>query len=306
MNYYEILEIDKNSSTDQIKKHYYKLAKKYHPDKNNSLNSEKFKFLSEAYSVLSNPKKRYLYDLELLLKQYNIINDKFNFQFSDDELILLHSYYSKIINSTEIKFIKLLYHSFPDNIKSKVNSKFNSFIFQNNYKKDFKCIPTQNIKYIDISQLYNNYFICLKRNLKDVFLTICKQIIIKTKNYSHHLFITHSDYQIKIFNSKYSSLIINIETENNKYHIDGNNLYYHQKINLYEYYFLNMISFQLPNDKIYSFKKNKLKIHTLSNFGLKDIFTNQRGNLYIYIDLDLDHPNIHKYKKILYEIFSYV
>ena len=304
MNYYDILEIDKNSSTDQIKKHYYQLAKKYHPDKNNSINSEKFKVLSEAYSVLSNPKKRYLYDLELLLKQYNIINDKFNFHFSDDELILLHSYYSKIINSTEIKFIKLLYHSFPENIKSKINYKFNSPPQNKNYKNNFKCISTQNIKYIDISQLNNNYFICLKRNLKDVFLTICKQIIIKTKYYSYHLFITHSDYQIKIFNSNNSSLIINIETENNKYHIDGNNLYYHSKINLYEYYFLNKISFQLPNNTIYSFEKNKLKTHILSNFGLKDIFTNQRGNLYIYIDLELDNPNIHKYKKLLYEIFS--
>ena len=35
MGYYTILEIDKISSTQEIKKHYYKLAKRYHPDKNN-------------------------------------------------------------------------------------------------------------------------------------------------------------------------------------------------------------------------------------------------------------------------------
>ena len=36
MNYYEILELDKNCSDEEIKKKYKELAKKYHPDKNNS------------------------------------------------------------------------------------------------------------------------------------------------------------------------------------------------------------------------------------------------------------------------------
>ena len=44
MNYYEILEISKNSNTQSIKKHYYALSKKYHPDKNKEKDaSEKFK-----------------------------------------------------------------------------------------------------------------------------------------------------------------------------------------------------------------------------------------------------------------------
>ena len=53
MNYYQILNVDINSSTKEIKKHYYKLAKKYHPDKtkNNDL-EEKFKLLSEAYTTI--------------------------------------------------------------------------------------------------------------------------------------------------------------------------------------------------------------------------------------------------------------
>ena len=72
MNYYQILNIDNNSSTQKIRKHYYRLAKLYHPDKNNGSNQniEDFKLLSEAYTTLSNPKKRYLYDLKLQLKTY--------------------------------------------------------------------------------------------------------------------------------------------------------------------------------------------------------------------------------------------
>ena len=74
MNYYEILEISSNSDTRSIKKHYYQLSKKYHPDKNNGKSDEKFKLLSEAYSTLSNPKKRYLYDIKLIyLKILSIV-----------------------------------------------------------------------------------------------------------------------------------------------------------------------------------------------------------------------------------------
>ena len=44
MNFYEILEIDRNSSTKEIKKHYYSLSKKYHPDKNPGDSSAESKF----------------------------------------------------------------------------------------------------------------------------------------------------------------------------------------------------------------------------------------------------------------------
>ncbi|MEE9585390.1 MAG: molecular chaperone DnaJ [Nitrososphaerales archaeon] len=62
-DYYEILGVSKDASTDEIKKTYRKLALKYHPDKNKSPDSEdKFKELSEAYAVLSDAQKRQQYD----------------------------------------------------------------------------------------------------------------------------------------------------------------------------------------------------------------------------------------------------
>lgn len=65
MDYYKILGVSKNSSVDEIKKAYRKLALKYHPDRNkdNKEAEEKFKQISEAYAVLSDKEKRHQYDM---------------------------------------------------------------------------------------------------------------------------------------------------------------------------------------------------------------------------------------------------
>lgn len=62
-NYYDILEVDRTASQDDIKKSYRKLAKKYHPDNNHEhTDEEKFKEISDAYSVLSDETKKSNYD----------------------------------------------------------------------------------------------------------------------------------------------------------------------------------------------------------------------------------------------------
>src|SRR3981081_3103129 len=63
-NYYEILGVKKSASADDIRKAFRKLARKYHPDVNpgDKAAEEKFKTLSEANDVLSDPKKRKIYD----------------------------------------------------------------------------------------------------------------------------------------------------------------------------------------------------------------------------------------------------
>lgn len=63
-DFYETLGVAKTASADEIKKAYKKLARKYHPDLNpgNKAAEDKFKSISEAYSVLSDEKKRTQYD----------------------------------------------------------------------------------------------------------------------------------------------------------------------------------------------------------------------------------------------------
>lgn len=63
-DYYEVLGVQRDATADQIKKAYRKLAIQYHPDKNpgNKEAEEKFKEVAEAYDVLSDDKKRQLYN----------------------------------------------------------------------------------------------------------------------------------------------------------------------------------------------------------------------------------------------------
>lgn len=60
-DYYKVLEVEKNSSDEEIKKAYRKLAHKYHPDKKGG-DENKFKEINEAYQVLSDKTKRTQYD----------------------------------------------------------------------------------------------------------------------------------------------------------------------------------------------------------------------------------------------------
>jgi curved DNA-binding protein CbpA len=66
-DYYAILGVAESAGLDEIKKAYRKLAFKFHPDRNQGDKSaeEKFKEISEAYYVISDPKRREEYDLSL-------------------------------------------------------------------------------------------------------------------------------------------------------------------------------------------------------------------------------------------------
>jgi len=62
-DFYDVLEVEKSASAEEIKRSYRKLALQYHPDRNKEKDAaEKFKEINEAYEVLSNSKKKQTYD----------------------------------------------------------------------------------------------------------------------------------------------------------------------------------------------------------------------------------------------------
>ena len=75
MNYYQILEVDKNASPEVIEKAYKTLVKKYHPDLQESnmrkKAEERIKLINEAYEVLSNPISKAKYDETLIQTEHS-------------------------------------------------------------------------------------------------------------------------------------------------------------------------------------------------------------------------------------------
>ena len=91
MNLYSILELLPEASQDDIKKSYYKLALKYHPDKNKDIGSaEKFHSISMAYEILSDIEQRKKYDMMNPKKQQSIFD-------------MINQMYYKFKSSTEFK-----------------------------------------------------------------------------------------------------------------------------------------------------------------------------------------------------------
>ena len=82
MNFYKILEVDKNANKQDIRKSYRKLVLKYHPDKNNSKEAiGKFKDIQIAYETLYDDNKRMNYDLLTegqKIELYNVFNKYFD------------------------------------------------------------------------------------------------------------------------------------------------------------------------------------------------------------------------------------
>jgi len=72
LTYYDLLDLDRDATPEEIKEAYYKLARQYHPDvaADDPGVAEKFALVNQAYRVLSDPQRRHQYDRTLSKKSY--------------------------------------------------------------------------------------------------------------------------------------------------------------------------------------------------------------------------------------------
>ena len=299
MNYYELLDVPMNATTDEIKQHYRKYARIYHPDKGGD--PEKFKEIQTAYEILMDPIKRHQYDIDL---------SGTNYTFTQDDYELIYKYYNSFINSVEVRFMMNLFYSVPKDARSKIN--LSKLFKKKKTSQSTTLITTDTIKYIDATQLYDNITLHLKRSLKDVFNRVCKQIIVKTRSTYYHVFITDSDYNIYLFNDKHSTIKLELTTlPDHNFYKQGYDLCYIKKIDIYELYYGSTFKIQLPNQfKICCIAKQltKKKMSFIDTFGFYNPIKKVRGKLKIIYQLvhtDIDDSNKELLKKLFHkkEIF---
>lgn len=264
---YKILKISKNATKDEIKKSYRKLAIKYHPDKNpNDKESEnKFKKIADAYSILSDEKKRKEYDM------FGNQNENINFHHSNiDPNIIFNNFFSNS-NSSNVQF------SFSNNDSYTFNNlESNPFDFFNNgiFNNDFFNKNSNNVRNIK----RNSYKKIIKYRIKKGTKILTINLNNKSKNnmigiifdYNNDKYIVELcedktyisiNYEniLQLLKCKIHNLKNNIELNNKEGIIEG---YYNNKyvVKVEEkYYKLNIKNLIIDNNelvKIYGLKNN--------------------------------------------------
>jgi len=170
MDYYTILELNENSTKEEIKKKYHELCLIYHPDKNNGEDTE-FKKINEAYETLSDDEKR---------KKYNVTRFFPTVDFTEEDYQLLEKYYYQFIHSNEFKLMKLLYQSIPENSRKSIWERFK--------KRTSKEIVRAQ-RTIDITNLSENATVNLILHKNDYEMNILKIIHVITKNGIYYLYL---------------------------------------------------------------------------------------------------------------------
>jgi len=268
MDLYQILNIQHNSDTSEIKKAYIKLAKLHHPDKNKSKNNIKFQEINYAYNILINKETRDKYNLmntNTKSKFYTFINEIINSNVTNDFLntfkINIHKNYILNVNEYLEKFnLNELLLLFTKNIKpTKIN--MDNIICSDT---DINEWDESTAEYYDelpiIYQKYNQLNINLELNiqLKDITHNKLRQIKLKRhinnkENIYSFIFKTDKKYIVYYeggdINNNMGHLIIKLNLPET-YIWENQNIYYKHKITLYNYIY--GININLNFDKKYN------------------------------------------------------
>ncbi|TKY58786.1 DnaJ-like subfamily B member 13 [Spatholobus suberectus] len=120
-DYYKILKVNRNATDEELKRAYKRLAMKWHPDKNHQQHpvtkeeaEAKFKQISEAYDVLSNPKKRQIYDF---YGHYPLNSEKVNKENGDGDVKVPKGVKVGVVESKFVCTLEELYRGCKKKLK---------------------------------------------------------------------------------------------------------------------------------------------------------------------------------------------
>lgn len=195
-NYYEILGVSKNSSQQEIKEAYRKLAKIYHPDYNDSFDAiQIMQLINEAYDVLSDIKKRKQYDSKLEINNNDAyqtytksrdesendfekwLKDYLNIRRSLDDLYSQYIDVQKVILNFKLSYMppSIFDIKRAERLKKEIKANLNKLLccsFDDPVKMILSLLQElkRNLKNMDLLTNYTNLMIELENNLSAGFL----------------------------------------------------------------------------------------------------------------------------------------
>lgn len=176
-NYYEILGISKNASSDQIKRAYYTLSKKYHPDINPKT-ANLYRNINDAYNTLKNPLKRKEYDELLELGAFDT-NTETTTEFSYKDTYYTNPEYYQ--DPSKEPIVNILDDFWKYRFENATNAiwKRNVFVIICNF---FLCfIVLFSILTNRIVKVFNKNGIQFKNKIKNIWLNYIKEAINENK-----------------------------------------------------------------------------------------------------------------------------
>ena len=318
VNYYEVLGVKENATSEEIRKAYKKLAIKWHPDKNpdnKEFAEEKFKSISEAYNVLSDPKKREEWE--------NYRNGGFNGDFNmndfDDPFEMFNSFFGKnpfedffndnndfnfgfgefnngdgisksVKKTTVIKDGKTVTRTETTTIDKNGNKKVEvSEKIGNEYNNNF--IGNGNFGFFDFD---NNFDDDWGFDINRHFNNNYRKQLMSEKKKKHHYNNNNNNFYYDYHNNfddyDYNNNYINNNNNNNYYMNDYNNYE-----NYDDYYDFNNNN---NNHHHYNFKSNKNKSSSNNKYNAKKNNKHHINNK--QKDIHINNPHMNNYNDAKY------
>lgn len=288
-NPYSILELEEknNPSKEDIKKAYRKLILKYHPDKNQHIDTtDKFKEIQTAYEILYNEDKK---------KEYDSLNfyDKINYYDAFKNLINKKYPY---INS----YLDFIIKNFYDNNEQELKKDLEHFKFDSIYEHFVTRMP----KVFNNYELRKQQYVAeaniniegkIKSSLTDRYLGNYQKLLIERETKDkieilvpliNNLFVSEGEGEIG-FNNNHGniSIIIDIPQQYKNFTQIDNDLYVELNIDLYTYMYGGTIKFTNLDNEIINYNTGPLLDNNtivIQNKGfLTSTNNDDRGNMYV-------------------------